>query len=253
MAGQADGVSAVEGSRLESARCRNCGASLELGRIDRTLGTVTCAHCGGLHLLATPDGKGPAPPAGAAPRPRTPATRERGLVPLPARFDVHRGDGALQVRWAKGNKVGAVLLAAFAAAWGIGAVGSGLVFLAPVSLGILYLAAVRGINRTTLRIERGGVSVRQGPLPWRGARRDVPREDIAQLFSSEHVTRTNNGSDGHRQVQEYRSYRLQAIDRAGGKRLLVGGLSSADQALWLEREAEALLGIENVAVAGELP
>ena len=120
--------------------CRNCGASLEAGRIDERLGVVSCAHCGGLHALAA---EGPAAPdaarGGRAPSPAGRAAR----VPIerPARFEVHRGAGTLQVRWPRGGKVGVVVLVLFALCWGVGAASAGLFFLVPVCLPLLYLAA----------------------------------------------------------------------------------------------------------------
>ena len=238
---------------VESMRCRNCGASLEAGRVDPALGVVSCGHCGGLHELperGRDDAKSADTGAGSA---ATPAPVDRGVVALPRRFDVHRGQGALQVRWSKGNKVGAIIIAVFALVWGFLTASSGVFLLVPVSLVLLYVAAVKGLNRTTFRVDERGLSVRQGPLPTRGAKRDMARTDIAQLFANERITRTrmDSGSDTRR-VQEHRSYALQAIDRGGRKRVLIGGLSSPDQALWLEREAEALLGIDDAVVAGEV-
>ena len=240
---------------VDSMRCRNCGAALDAGRIDRRLGIVVCEHCGGVHELG---GAGADAPAGD--RSPTPSARsaaggagpERGTVPLPERFDVHRGDSSLQVRWAKGNKSGALILAVFGVVWASAAISVGLFFLAPVALPILYYAAVRGVNRTELRASAGEVEIRSGPLPWRGARRHLRRSDIAQLFAREVVTRSSMDSRDGRKVQEYRSYAVEALDAAGKRRALIRGLASPEQALWFERELETLLGIENVGVAGEL-
>jgi len=236
---------------IESMRCRNCGAALEAERLDRRLGIVTCAHCGGLHEFARAEDGGKGAPSPAADDARSgSSTGERPLVPEPARFEVHRGDGTLQVRWRRGRKAGAVVLAGFALVWAFAAVGAGVFFLAPVSLVLLYLALLRGVNRTTLRVDARELSVRQGPLPA-GRTRRLPRADITQLLARERINRTRTGSDGRGPVRVRRSYRLQALDRAGRKRLVVGGLTSPAQALWLEREIESLLGIEDVAVAGE--
>ena len=172
--------------------CRNCGANLEAARIERSLGIVTCAHCGSLHELARrtsgggaagatsrdPDahgagaadeGTGPAADPGAAVRGPTPVP-----VSMPSSFDVRRGEGSLQVRWPKGRKAGAVVLFLIGLGWGGAAASSGLIFLVPVALAILYAAVVRGVNRTTLRVDGSRVRVMQGPLPWPGAR-DVAR------------------------------------------------------------------------------
>lgn len=59
--------------------------------------------------------------------------------------------------------------------------GTGILFAAPLFLcsflqfvvggGLTYIALAMLVNRTTLRIEDGVASTRNGPLPWRGARR----------------------------------------------------------------------------------
>lgn len=239
---------------VDSMRCRNCGAALDAERIDRRLGIVVCEHCGGVHELG---GEGTDTPAAdrsqaAARSAARDAGPERGTVPLPKRFDVRRGDASLQVRWAKGKKSGAVILAIFGVVWASASISVGLFFLAPVALPILYYAAVRGVNRTELRASAGEVEVRSGPLPWRGARRHLKRSDVAQLFAREIVTRSSMDSRDGRKVQEYRSYAVEALDAAGKRRPLIGGLASPEQALWFERELERLLGVENVGVAGEL-
>lgn len=230
--------------------CRNCGANLEAGRIDRSLGIVTCAHCGSLHGLARGDDgreKGAAPAA-------DPETSVRGArtipVSMPSSFDVRRGAGSLQVRWPKGRRAGAVVLFLIGLGWGGAAASSGLIFLLPVALAILYAAVVRGVNRTTLRVDGSRVQVRQGPLPWPGAR-DVARGEIAQLFASERIRRVRTGSDSAPRVEERREYRLRTKGPDGRERTLIGGLPRPEHALWLEREVESVLGIEDVPVAGE--
>jgi len=244
---------------VESMRCRNCGAALDAGRIDRALGIVVCAHCGGLHELAgeRAGAPGSAADAGSVGSGGTRAVirdrAERGTEPLSDRFDVRRGDGTLQVRWAEGSKSGAVVLAGFACVWAFAAITSGLILFAPVSLVLFYYAAVRGLNRTELRASAAGVDVRRGPLPWRGTRRHVTGGNVTQLFAREVVTRSANMDSGDRRtVRESRTYSVEALDAAGKRRALVSGLSSPGQALWFERELERLLDIEDVAVAGEV-
>ena len=238
--------------------CRNCGSNLEAGRIDRSLGIVSCAHCGSLHELAPPArGRGAA--RDGAPRRGAGTTtgdeeeggrRPRGPLAEPPHFDVRRAQGSLQVRWPKGRRAGAVVLFLIGLAWGAAAVSSGLIFLAPVALAILYAAVVRGVNRTTLRVDGSQLRVLQGPLPWPGARH-LARGDIAQLFASERVRRVRTGPDSAPRFEERREYRLRSKGPDGRTRTLVGDLRRAEHALWLEREIEAVLGIEDAAVSGE--
>ena len=223
--------------------CRSCGASLDAERLDRRLSVITCAHCGTLHELARP-----AP--GGGPGARSAGPPERPAAALPERFEVARPDGGLLVTWPKGRKSGAIALAAFAAIWAVLTTIGGAWFLTPVSLGLLYLAAVRGLNRVELAVDAETIRVRQGPIPAGGAKR-VPRGDVEQLWVSEHVSRSRAGGDRNDRVRERRSYRVTASLRGERSVRLVGGLGAPGQALWLEQEIERALGLRDRAVPGE--
>lgn len=222
-------------------RCRSCGASLDAGNLDRSLSVITCAHCGTLHEL-------PRAPVGTDAPGRAPP--ERVPEPLPERFEVARPPGGLRVVWPAGRKSGAFGAALFGTAWGAITLVGGAWFLTPVSLLFFYLAAVKAVNRKELRIDGDAISVRQGPLPWKGTKR-LDRSRVRQLFVTEHVQRVREGGDRGGRVREIRRYRLSALLEGERRVRLLGGLGSPGQGLWLEQEIERTLGIRDRAIGGE--
>jgi hypothetical protein len=110
-----------------------------------------------------------------------------------------------------------------------------------VSVGIFitYTTLCGFVNRTRIAVENGVLSVRHGPLPWRG-NRDIPLSNLAQLFCREQV-----GSKGSR------SYSLNALLKEGDSVPLIKSLNEPDQALYIEQLLEKRLGIVDVPVAGE--
>lgn len=230
-------------------KCRNCGAALEADRIDRRLGVVSCAHCGGLHALATASGAAAADAVAAGEGGALAAPAERPVAPRPRGFEVRGEGGAREIRWREGSAVSGIVLAAFAVAWVAMTVSGGFLVATPVALLILYYAAVRAFNRNRLRVDGARLELDRGPLPWPGGKR-VPRAEIAQVFARETLSRVHGQDDGRRQVQVRRRYRVAAMTPDGRRLRLVGGLDTPDQALWLEQEIERTLGIDDRAVAG---
>ena len=231
---------------METLKCRNCGAALEAARIDRRLGVVSCAHCGGLHELEAPSPSGTAAGAGT-----TAAGSERSVAAKPDRLVLERRGDGCRISWAEGSRGSAVVLALFAVVWVVMTVSGGAFFLAPVALPILYYAAVRAINRNRLRADRAGLALDRGPLPWGRSRRRVARAEIAQVYARERVSRTHVSEDGRQRVQTRRRYGV-CVEKPDGERVtLVGGFSRPGHALWLEQEIERTLGLEDRRVGGD--
>jgi hypothetical protein len=113
---------------------------------------------------------------------------------------------------------------------------------AGISIG--YIAVAGLLNSTTLAIKDGVLTVRHGPLPWRG-NHTLPTEELRQLFCQQHISSYRGG--GGTPI----SYEVHAqLD--GREVKLVRGLEESRQALYIEQLVEGTLGIEDVPVPGEL-
>ena len=82
-----------------------------------------------------------------------------------------------------------------------------------------------------------GERTRRSSLPW------TWQETEEKLFVVRKVKRTKNGSTT--------TYELQAVTTMHSALVLLKGLDSLGQGLWLEQEIERRLGIRNEPVAGE--
>lgn len=117
------------------------------------------------------------------------------------------------------------------------------VFHLAVGVGLTYYALAGFLNRTIIALNPRDFLVRHGPLPWIG-NRELRSDDIAQLFCQEEVNHRRNGS-------RY-TYQLSVLMKDGVKIKLLSGLDSPDVALYLEREIEDWLKIEDRHVTGEM-
>ena len=113
-----------------------------------------------------------------------------------------------------------------------------------VGIGITYSTIAGFVNRTTITVGGGELTVRHGPLPWPGGR-VVPAHEIVQLYREERTTNTRSG----------RSFRheLNATTGDGRKVRLVARVPGADLALYLEHAIERELGLVDQHVPGEMP
>ncbi len=253
---------------MRELSCRACGAALDGEQLDRRLAIIICSHCGAIFDLARRDMGGVAPetPPSASPsqgdlaRPPKGAP-ERAPVAMPSRFRVERGPSRLAVRW-RWFQWSDVLLLFFAIMWDsfvVGFYGMAVVANAPgpvrvfmfvlpiahlaVGVGITYRAFAGLLNTTSLVVEDHTLSVRHSPLPWRPAP-TIQVDSLEQLYTSKAVQ--------HGKKKTAVTYELRAVTRDHQGLLLLRGLHSLDQALWLEQEIELLLDIRDRPVAGEL-
>src|SRR5262245_10121747 len=90
------------------------------------------------------------------------------------------------------------------------------------------------VNRTTVRVDATGVSVRHGPLPWLGAK-DVAKADIDGAVSEKVINDSSDSSDGT--IFEPREiYQVRLNLKSGRTLSLVTGLRTPDQALFIEQQ-----------------
>ena len=112
-----------------------------------------------------------------------------------------------------------------------------------VGVGLTYFVLAGFFNRSRVSVRQGSLRVAHGPVPWPG-KLEIPVGSLQQLYCKEKVSRSKNGT-------QYR-YVVHAVLKNGRQRKLLSGLDQLDQALWLEQELEASLGIRDRAVPGEI-
>ena len=220
--------------------CPSCRAELSASSIVEALQAARCSGCGALVDLK---GGGvvrfqPAPE----------------LVALPNGWALDEGSGRFDLRW-RWFTPGSLLMIPVTLFWNGLLLGMGLgvseggkhlerllfgLALPHVWLGFAFIYATVGqmLNSTAVTIEQGELVVKNGPLPWLGNRR-IPVSELEQLFVVERRQRSTR-------------YDLCALLKGGKKKVLLSSLDSEDKARFLETRLEAVLGIRDRPVAGEL-
>jgi hypothetical protein len=210
-----------------SARCTTCDALLDLRDHAAALGLADAS-------------------ATSAPMP----------MPMPPGIQVHSNARELRMvlRWFSPMYIFmaffALMWLGFLALWYAAARGGPVLFQVfpllhvAVGIGLAYAAAAGFVNSTTILVERGHLSVRHSPLPWKG-NREIPATSLEQLYCQEHVTRSRNGGTTVR-------YSVQAVGKDGRKVTLVSGLGDRDYALFIEHQVEKTLGITDRRVTSEM-
>jgi hypothetical protein len=238
-------------------RCPACAAPLAPEDLDARQRLAACRHCGGLFDIARVQAAaGSVFDSGSVPA-------VRGRVPMPEYLKVQRRGNAVEVSWRWMSPL-YIFLAFFAVAWNaflvvwytlvLGQIPEGGVMMAPfvlfplvhvaAGIGIAYLAVAGFLNSTHLRAEKHGrVQVSHGPLPWY-PNPHLPADDLTQLYVVRHERQNKNGASI--------TYKLFALDKDHRRIPLLAGLDDRDQALWLEQEVEAVLGLRDEPVEGSI-
>jgi hypothetical protein len=112
-----------------------------------------------------------------------------------------------------------------------------------VGIGLTYYVVASWCNRTSISFDREKIIVRHFPVPWRG-NLQIDVRDIKQLYAKE-TKKQNEGSF-------YYTYQVRAITREGRNILFVGGLSTSEQAVYIEQSLEKYFGIEPQPVQGAI-
>lgn len=247
-------------------KCGQCGAPFRAADLHLDRGIAVCSACGGVQRLPGPTAA-EAQNDSAAPSPRKP----QGDVPIPDRFTVEDNGHELVLRqrwfhWAL------LFLLFFVIAWDSFLVGwywmltSGpfggndgmpapfkLVFFVfpiahvAVGVGLTYFVLAGLLNSTVIRVADGMLSVRHGPIPWRG-NLDLPTDGIEQIYCQNKLHKRRD-EDGHTTTSM--QYEVHAVI-GGQKTKLLSGLHEADHALFVEQRLEQFLGIKDRAVPGEM-
>jgi hypothetical protein len=188
------------------------------------------------------------------------ALRPRPHVPLPVKLSLDATPTTLTISWRWFHPAvlfllffviawDSFLVVWYGAAFSLSGPGVWLMTLFPIAhlavgVGLTYFVVASFLNRTTISVEGGVLSVRHGPLPWRG-NLSLPSRAVEQLYVAE--TSAGSGEDKARRLE------LRARLRDNSEKALLKSLTDASQALYLEQELERFLRIRDAEVAGELP
>ncbi len=227
------------GVRLVELKCRNCGSELSPESISPQLSAARCGHCNALFAIDMPERRRIERPEVAKPKNTKIEERMDGLV--------------ITRRWlgpmAFVTLVFAVIWNGFMIVWNGIALTQGIWIMAAfgvihTGVGLFLIYSVLGmfLNSTVIRVSRGLLEVRIGPLPWKGNKR-ISVHDVTQLYCQEKISHGKNGSSV--------SYKVEVVLSGNKRETLVEGLSSADEALFVEQQLEKYLGLADTPVAGE--
>jgi hypothetical protein len=236
--------------------CEVCHSPLQADDVRLDLAVAKCHSCNAVYDLSGRKARGVViqPEVKQALRPK---------AALPPRFKVEEDTTTTRIVWRWFNPVNHLFLLFFCVAWNsFLLVWYGMAFTVgkdgdPVSLimvifpighvavgvGLTYYMLTGFLNRTRIEVSRNQLTIRHGPLPWRG-NQDLPGRQLTQLYGEEVTSRGKNSVTI--------TYDLHAVDREGRKVKLLSGLTEKDQVLYLEQTLERRLGIEDAPVAGEI-
>jgi hypothetical protein len=107
---------------------------------------------------------------------------------------------------------------------------------------LIYYTIASLFNKTHIFADSAEIEVRHRPIPWLGNRR-VDAADITQLYVKQAVRSSGSGTNV--------SYQLKAKTQSGKEIKMLSGLSSPEQAIFVEDKLEDLLKIKNQRIRGE--
>lgn len=224
---------------LTPMKCPACGAEILSEHVDVRLGIARCGDCTRVMRLS-----------GSAPVPRVEPS-------IPSRFKVDDSGERLEIGW-RWFKSTHVFMLFFCVAWdsflffwystALTQNGPWLMIVFPIAhvavgIGITYSTLSGFLNSTRIAVEQRVLSIRHGPLPWRGNRR-LEASTIDQLYC---VSKESSNEDS----VSY-TYEVRARLKDGTEVELLRGLDEPGQALFIEHRLERHLDIPDRLVPGEL-
>ena len=238
--------------------CPACGAAVPASDVNIQQAIAKCGRCNEVFRLDQT----------LAPAKQT--AENRAEVPLPKKFKVDDLGTELTISWSWFSPSilfllffcvfwDGFLVVWYSAVLGLGFGGLGgnngpqgwaLVFMAlfpilhvAVGVGLTYFVLASFVNRTWVRVDRGELTIRHGPVPFPG-NKTLLTADIKQFYCTETVNNRRNNCSV--------TYELNAVAADGGKVKLLSALDEIEQALYLEQRLESFLGIVNERVPGEV-
>lgn len=186
------------------------------------------------------------------------APRIRPEIPLPAGIEAYSflSELNLLVKWRQLGGLGfflffTILWNAFVIPFAVIAIMTGnfevLLFISlhlSVGVGLLYYTVAKLINTTYITLSRKQLTIEHKPIPWIfSPGKSIDTADITQLFIEQYIASRTNGRPDYR-------FRLIAI-RKQDRITLMQGLTTAEQARYIEQEMERFLQLPDHPVEGE--
>jgi hypothetical protein len=243
--------------------CPSCGQPIVAEDVNVAQVVAKCRACHAVFRFEDQLGSAEEPPCAApAPAAKVPlpegitVERDESLVLAAGYRNIERHVGSLTItrRWYHARHLGMIPFCigwnAFLVFW-YTTVTSGnapwIFFVFPlahvaVGIGMTYSMLTGLFNKTRVTVNDGRLRVVHGPIPSRG-NRDLPSSSVRQIYSEEHAKSGRNAS---------LRYSVNAIVDDGPTLVLVKDLESSRQALYIEQELEAHLGIADEHVPGAL-
>jgi hypothetical protein len=225
---------------LVELKCNNCGSQLKPEDISPQLSAARCHHCNALFALPHL--------AGGRTIPRPDVALPRGMK------IEERMDGLTITRsWMDASTwfllFFAVFWNGFMIVWNVISLSQGVWIMSVfgllhtgVGLFLIYLVLAKFLNSTTVKVTFDAVESRSGPIPWMG-NKSIPKSEVEQLYCSEEVKRTKNGTSV--------TYDVLAVLKGNRRQTLTKGINHHDQALFIEQQLERHLGLQDIPVTGE--
>jgi hypothetical protein len=106
-----------------------------------------------------------------------------------------------------------------------------------VGVGLTYATLAGFLNSTRIEHRGGQLSVRSGPLPWRGNQR-LDASEIVQVYAERNDSRARSG-------EVVTGHTLCAVTRDGARVKLLSSISTETHAQYLQSEIARRLGLSN--------
>ncbi len=228
--------------------CRQCGAPIKAENVNLDNMMAKCDQCDAVFSFADMY-------EGVSAKPKHEHEKELIDIPMPSGITIDSSGSRLliQRRWFHWSTI---FLLIFAVLWNCMIWGvfvpvfsdlnnTPVWFLLPfIAVGLFLIAYVvfNLVNSTAIEVDAQAVVIQHKPIPFPG--KYIGCADIEQLYTRRHVHSSKNGTSY--------TYSLNIVVPGGKTQRLLGNLSTADQALFIEQEIERFLGIEDRPVRGEM-
>lgn len=237
---------------MGSLNCRKCGATIQADQVDRRLAIAVCSHCGTVLDLTK---------RRAASNWKSFSSQDgfiapRAIAPLPEGVLVEKDKSRTKITlpWSRIKGLLLLILSVILfsliylfytttdARFSEGVTKASIIAFIIASY-VAYVTFVNLFNKTIIVLNSEWLRIRHRPLPWFG-NVTLDTQDIEQFYVVEENHRAKDGG--------IYSYTLNAVTRDHRKILILKGLATPDQGLFLEHALEEVLDIRDRAVAGEV-